>query len=80
MAHMRIEVVCEADPGHRWEIPLEGFSREYAEQLAGIMDGTSPFYISPPRETPVDGSMMARCEVCGGWFRATVYEAQWIVS
>jgi hypothetical protein len=74
MSEFIVEVVCESDPSHRAQVRVEGVSREYAEQLAGIMDGTSEFYLYTPRDNPTPGSHLAHCQICGGWFRATVKE------
>ena len=74
MPEFVIELVCESDPAHTSYITLEGCTREYADRLAGIMDGTSDFYLYPPRDSPTPGSMLARCQRCQGWLLATVKE------
>lgn len=74
MPNFIIEVVCEADASHHAQLRVEGVSREYAKRLAGIMDGTSEFYLYRPRDNPTPSSNLARCEICGAWFHATVKE------
>ena len=77
MPEFIIEMVCEGEARHRSLLSIGGLDvdREYANRLAGMLDGTSDFYVYPPREHPTPGSMLARCELCRAWFRATVKES-----
>jgi hypothetical protein len=62
------------DQGHEQAIGLDPtYSRPAAELLAGILDGTSPAYLMPPRAMP--GSMIGRCAWpdCGALFTATLF-------
>jgi len=43
-----------------------------AQQLAGLLDGTSPLYRYPPRTHPLPGSTIGRCGICGAWLTCTL--------
>lgn len=45
---------------------LQNVTREWAENYAGILDGTSPYYVYPPGPDSVIG----QCQECGGRFAA----------
>jgi hypothetical protein len=66
-----IEAVC--GNGHVQRISLQGYTRQYAEQLAGLMDGTSDLYHTKPRDNPIIGSPLGRCGICGSWIECSVY-------
>jgi hypothetical protein len=71
-----LELRCEA--GHVQELRLRGYTREGAEHLGKIMDGTHPMYKHPPRADPQPGGVVGRCSwpvqgaACGRFFTATV--------
>ena len=58
---------------HRQEIQVDMTLTE-AQDFASILDGTSSFFKYPPREFPIEGSLLARCGICGYWFNANVEE------
>lgn len=63
-----IEATCGAC--HRTQmIYTPDFDEISAQQLAGIMDGTSPLYVKRPGEE----SAIGRCESCGGRFTCTLF-------
>jgi hypothetical protein len=79
---IRITVRCTVHEDHAKILKLDpalGF--DYATTLAGLLDGSSPFYIFPPgghdrvEEWPGGkGSPIGRCALCGAPFTCTVSE------
>lgn len=79
---IRIIVRCTGNEHHAKVLKIDpalGF--EYASTLAGLLDGTSPFYVFPPggqdqiHEWPGEkGSPIGRCGICGEPFTCTVTE------
>ncbi len=62
-----IEVCCEK--GHRQVIKVDSsLGEEWARNLAGLLDGTSPMYVYPPGED----SPIGKCGVCGTPITATI--------
>ena len=47
------------------------FDREYVERYAGLVDGTSPHYVTNPREDPT--AKIGHCE-CGGLLASDITE------
>ena len=66
-----IEALC--GNGHTQRIELRGYNRQYAEAIAGLMDGTSDLYQTKPRDNPIIGSPLGRCGICGSWVECSVY-------
>ena len=66
-----IEARCER--GHTQRIATPGMGAPRVRQLAGLIDGTSELFVVPPRDTPVPGSTLARCGICGSWMTCTLY-------
>jgi hypothetical protein len=66
-----IEFVCEI--GHTQRIVTPDLPRQAATQLAGLLDGTSPFYKYPPREFPVPASTIGKCGLCETWLTASLF-------
>ena len=66
-------LIARCDNGHETRLLLPDHSRIEAELLGGIMDGTSPFYVHPPRED--EQTMIGRCayEECGAPFHCTLF-------
>lgn len=62
-----VTIICES--GHSQTIKVEGMSREWAEQWAGLIDGTSTFYVHSPIGTE---SVIGKCGICGKQIKATV--------
>lgn len=54
-----IRVIC--DGGHVQVLTLCDVTQEYAENLAGLMDGTSPMYVYSPINTD---SIIGKCGIC----------------
>ena len=64
-----IEATC--DNGHSQVMQVAGnLGREYAERLAGLLDGTSDLYRYPPGEESVIG----KCGICGAKITCEVSE------
>lgn len=82
MNEIRIKVQCTENEHHAKILRISSaLGREYAEGLAGLLDGTSRFYIHKPGgvmnvpEWPGDkGSPIGRCGICGAPFRCSVFE------
>jgi hypothetical protein len=66
--------------GHVQQIVLSGYTREHAQQLAALMDGTSELYFYKPREHPVEGSKIGRCDICDGWVECSLFGYEDILS
>ena len=71
---MYYKIVARCSNGHEQTLRMEGFTREQVEIQAGLMDGTSPFYVYPPKEDGSDGSAIGKCAQCGKPFKCTVTE------
>jgi hypothetical protein len=56
---MTYRVTFRCEDGHEQTLDYHGVSRQYVETFAGLMDGTSPFYVSDPREDGV--TQIGRC-------------------
>lgn len=67
---MKFKIVAECKKGHSQILHVEGMDRKSVELQAGLIDGTSPFYLYPPDETSVIG----KCGFCGRKFICSVYE------
>lgn len=79
MSDFIITATCSA--GHKSTIRYSGFTLEMAIVQAGLLDGSSPLYIYPPKEG--DGGKIGRCQwaepgqkPCGKWFKCTIEEVQ----
>lgn len=71
----KIQVLCSSNPScgaGPQEFFLGGVSMEMARGYCGILDGTSPMFVSPPLEDP--RSRIGRCMNCGQPFTAKVIE------
>lgn len=53
-------------------IKVQDMTREMANDLAGMLDGTSPMYVHTPRDDP--HSLLAHCVTCRGVFDAVVVD------
>ena len=70
MLEFIFELICEGDEKHHHSrISIGAVDQQYADRFAEIMPGTSDFAMSPPREHPIAGAILAQCELCGAWFR-----------
>lgn len=69
----QIRAQCSGTCKKTQVIRYEGFSREWVETQAGLLDGTSPLYVIKPG--PDSPGTIGRCETCGGGFTCTVEEA-----
>ena len=74
MKEFRITIRCAAFPKTHAKILRLSFDlgRQYADTLAGLLDGSSPFYIYPPGPN----SPIGKCDVCQGSLTATVEECE----
>lgn len=69
--NFKLEVKCEG--GHTQSILVAGVSsREWAEIMCGLMDGTSDLYRSKPSDNP--NSSIGKCASCGKQTKAEVTE------
>jgi hypothetical protein len=71
---MKCKVTCKCEQGHESSFTTDGMSLEYVKVMAGLLDGSSDHYVYKPREHPVSGGTIGKCEICGTWFSATVEE------
>jgi len=62
--------ICER--AHEQRITFHGVPRELVETQAGLLDGTSPFYVSPPEPNSVIG----KCGLCGAQIHCHVEETE----
>ena len=65
-------ILVRCDTGHEQLLLTPIHDRARAAQLAGLLDGTSLFYATPPRTHPSPGSIIGRCGRCGGWLTCTL--------
>jgi hypothetical protein len=79
MTHIRLTVRCTEVENHAKVLvidaaclPPEFLGLNYAKVLAGLLDGSSPFYIYPPGP----GSPIGKCGVCGGKLKCEVEEVE----
>lgn len=68
MEPIRRKIVACCGAGHRQSIVVEVCSEEFAETMAGLLDGTSTLYKVPPD----DDSPIGKCGICGKSVRCTV--------
>lgn len=66
-------LLIKCENGHEQRLKLRGYTLLDAQNLGGIMDGTSRHFKYPPRDSPIEGSSIARCDQCKAWFTATPY-------
>jgi hypothetical protein len=68
---IRIIMRCQDDENHAKVLRLDAkLGMEYAQTLAGLLDGSSPLYIFPPQ----DLSPIGKCAICGGKLKYTIEE------
>lgn len=60
---------CEGK--HEQTLSLVGWTLEEARDFAGLLEGTSPLFVRPPRGTP---SPIGKCATCGQPIEATLAE------
>lgn len=66
-------IKIECPNGHFQKLVIKGLGRQWAEEQAGLLDGTSPMYAFSPIGTP---SVIGKCGICGTQIRCTVSEVQ----
>lgn len=64
-------ITAKCENGHEQNISTSCLDGEWAKQLAGLMDGTSPAYKFNPL-TP--GTTIGKCATCGAQFHCEVTE------
>lgn|SRR5678815_2537693 len=64
-------IAANCPNGHTQTLRLEGFTREYAEGYAGLLDGTSPWYVHSPIGTD---SLIGKCATCKAQIKCEVTE------
>ncbi len=73
-------LTCDCEAGHVQTLRIsKEMSREWVEQLAGLLDGTSPLYVFPPgSDSPIGkccytlGVKESEYSTCGKPFKAVV--------
>jgi len=65
-------ITSTCEQGHRQVLVTPDMGEAEAQQLAGLLDGTSPLYRYPPRTHPLPGSTIGRCGICGAWLTCTL--------
>jgi hypothetical protein len=66
-----LDIVFRCESGHEQRITYHGMPREMVEFQAGLLDGTSPYYVHPPGPE----SQIGKCGICGSQVKATVVES-----
>jgi hypothetical protein len=56
--------------GHTQKLTIGPCTKEWAESLAGLLDGTHPLYVTSPRDDA--NSQIAHCLTCGSLVDCTV--------
>ena len=71
MPEIRILVRCVDNEAHAKTVRFDAaLGMEYAETLAGLLDGSSRFYIFPPSKL----SPIGRCAICHGELTCIIEE------
>ena len=69
---MQFLVTAKCENGHGWEVKVVGsLGRQWVEAWAGLMDGTSPLYVSSPIGTD---SVIGKCGICRAQISCAVTE------
>lgn len=63
MERLRLIIRCVTHPdSHAKKLEMKGLSREFVEEFAGLLCGTSPRYVyKPGPDSPI-----GKCATCGG--------------
>ena len=69
---MRIVMTCQGNDHHTQEIEVDHMTTLDAEVFAGVLDGTSPFFVVERQDTPSGGT--CRCRSCDSLFDAVVQD------
>jgi hypothetical protein len=65
-----VKVLCR-DCKHADWIVLRGMPVSYTEMYCGLLDGSSPLFVKPPKDDHGENkSMIGRCAACNGSFDA----------
>lgn len=78
MSEELVQIILKCEKGHTQQLNIIGMGMEYAKDYAGLLDGTSRFFVHPidktrpPSETPY--SHVGKCGICGAWITTTVEE------
>jgi hypothetical protein len=67
---VEISVTAKCESGHEQPVGVQWMSLEAARTWAGLMDGTSPFYVRSPIGDP--DTLIGRCGICRGQITCTV--------
>jgi hypothetical protein len=70
----QFKVSATCTEGHSQSVQLLGQGRLEVNRWAGLMDGTSPFYIRSPIGDPQ--SLIGKCGICGGQIKCSVEELE----
>lgn len=63
MSEIRLIIRCKKEPDkHAKILQMQGLPREVVEDFAGLLCGTSPYYI----HNPGPDSPIGKCVTCGG--------------
>jgi hypothetical protein len=66
-------ILATCENGHEQRLLTPDRTVRSARRLAGIMDGTSPFYAFPPRTHPIQGGKVGKCGICDAWISCTLF-------
>ena len=69
---MRHTLIAVCKNGHSQTLQYKDLPLEFVVQQAGLLDGTSPFYVHSPIGTD---SVIGKCGICGTQISCTVSTA-----
>lgn len=72
MKGFEITVRCTSDKNHAKKLRLKEETKEYVDNLAALLDGTSQFYVLKPGPL----SPIGKCATCGGQVVCVVEEVE----
>lgn len=67
-----VKVTCRDCKQADWLV-LRGMPLSYTEMYCGLLDGSSPLYVKPPKDDQGENkSIIGRCAACNGSFEAKI--------
>lgn len=66
-------ILMRCPRGHEQRLFTPDHTLEEATWLAGLLDGTSPAFVTSPRDCLAQGGLIGRCATCGELFTCTLF-------